>query len=227
MNDLFFSKKIKQIINQLITSDKSLTDLANIISVSKPTILKYLDNLEKIGIISSKIIITNVGREKRYFISAFSQVFSINPTKGFINFTINEPLNFNFPLVGQIPQQKFRNAVKITLEKILEKYKQKLSLIVYGSIARGEATAKSDLDLMLLSLKKWDNNSKNKIMDALYESAVDTQLQVKPLFRTLDEFIKKDDSITKQIKDKGIIIYDSLDSEQLWKIIQRYWSITN
>jgi len=227
MNNIIFSTKTKQILNLLIKGDKSLTDLANIISVSKPTILKYLDSLEESGIISSKIIITNVGREKRYFISAYSQVLNIDPTKGLINFTINESLNFDFPLIGQIPQQKFRNAVKITLEKILEKFKLKLSLIVYGSIARGEATPKSDLDLMLLSLNKWNTKLKNKIMDALYESAVDTQLQVKPLFRNLDEFVKSDDSITKQIKKEGIIIHDSLDSEGLWKTMQRYWNITS
>ena len=227
MNNIIFSTKTKQILNLLIKGDKSLTELANIISVSKPTILKYLDSLENTGMISSKIIITPVGREKRYFISAFSQVLNIDPTKGLITFTTNESLNFDFPLIGQIPQQEFRNAVKITLERILGKFKQKVSLIVYGSVARGEATTKSDLDLMLLILNKWDNKSKNKIMDAIYESAVSAQLQIKPLFRNLDEFVKSDDSITKQIKKEGIIIHNSLDSEGLWKTMQRYWNITS
>jgi predicted nucleotidyltransferase/DNA-binding CsgD family transcriptional regulator len=227
MNNQIFTTKTKQIIAQLLKGEKSLTELSNIIGISKPTILKYLNNLEEIGIISSKIIITAIGREKRYSISAFSQVMNLDPTKGLITFSINEPLNFDFPLVGQIPQQKFRNSVKINLEQILEKSKSKLSLIVYGSIARGEATAKSDLDLLVLCSNKWNNKSKNMLMDALYESVLSTQIQVKPLFKNLNEFIKKDDTITKQIKKEGIIIHDSLGSEKLWKTMQRYWNITN
>ena len=49
----------------------------------------------------------------------------------------------------------------------------------------------------------------------------------KPLFKTVDEFIKSDDAITTNIKKDGIIIYDSLDSEHLWRIMTKYWSITN
>ena len=227
MINQLFTPKPKQIITQLLKGEKSLTELSSIIGISKPTILKYLNNLEEIGMISSKIIITAIGREKRYSISAFSQVMNLDPTKGLITFSINEPLNFEFPLVGQIIQPKFRNSVKITLEQILKKSKSKLSLIVYGSIARGEATTKSDLDLLILCLNKWNNKSENTIMDALYESVVRTQIQVKPLFKNLDEFIKKDDTITRQIKKEGIIIHDSLDSEKLWKTMQRYWNIIN
>lgn len=221
------NSKSQQIINQLISGEKTLTELSKIIGVKKPTMLKYLDELENKGMISSTMKITNIGREKRYNISSYSQIISLDPMKGIISFRVHEPMDLKLPLVGQIHQQEYRRAIKIYVKKILKNFKSKLSIIIFGSVARGEASGKSDLDILLLGSKQWDEITKNKIMDALYEGVVETQLQAKPLFRTLNEFINKDDSIIREIKKDGSIIFDSLDSDDLWKTMQRYRNFTN
>ena len=226
MNNFNLTQKMNQIINQLIKDNKSLTQLTKNIKVSKPTMLKYLNQLEDVGLINSYIKITKFGREKWYRISEYSQIISINPKKGIINFKIDEPLNHNNPLIGQIPQMEFRKHAKTYLEQINENFKLPVIIIIYGSIARNQGTAKSDLDILFLIKDKWNKDLKNIIMEALYQGAVETQLQAKPLFKTLDEFIKSNETITKNIKKDGIIIKDSLDSELLWRTMTRYWSIS-
>lgn len=227
MNNIILTPKKEQIINLLMFGEKNLTQLTKKIKVSKPTMLKYLNELEKNELINSYIKITKLGREKWYKIFSYAQVLSIDPKKGIISFHINEPLDLKTPLIGQIPQLKFRKCVKIYLGKIIDNFKRSSLIIIYGSIARGEATAKSDLDILFLIQKKWNKDLKEKIMDALYQGAVNTQLQAKPLFKTVYEFIKSNDTITRNIKKDGIIIYDSLDSEPLWKTMTKYWSIIN
>jgi predicted nucleotidyltransferase len=143
-----------------------------------------------------------------------------------MNFKINEPLNYDNPLIGQIPQMDFRTHTKIYLKQVNEHFKLPVVIIIYGSIARGQGTAKSDLDILFLIKNKWNKNLKNIIMEALYKGAVETQLQAKPLFKTVDEFIKSNETITKNIKKDGIIIKDTLDSEPLWKTMMKYWNIT-
>ena len=227
MNNINLTNKKKQIINQLIIGEKNLTQLTKKIKVSKPTMLKYLNELEKNGLIISKIRITKIGREKWFAITSHTQVLSINPKMGIIQYDINEPLDLNNPLIGQIPKPKFRKYTKIYLNKIIKQFKQPIQMIIYGSVARGEATIKSDLDILFLNRKMWNEDLENKIMNALYKGAIETQQQAKPLFKTEDEFIKSNDTITINIKKDGIIIYDPLDSEPLWKSMTKYWSITS
>jgi hypothetical protein len=55
--------------------------------------------------------------------------------------------------------------------------------------------------------------------------AIETQIQVKPLFWTLRNFLQKRDNLTKRIKNEGMILYDGLEDERLWKTMKRYWNI--
>ena len=50
----------------------------------------------------------------------------------------------------QIPQQAFYEPTKIAVETLIEKLDDPLGIILYGSVARGEADRKSDIDLWVL-----------------------------------------------------------------------------
>ena len=63
-------------------------------------------------------------------------------------------------------------------------------------------------------------------MNALYKGSIETQVQAKPLFWTLEKFITKQDILSKRIKQEGLIIYDSIGQGELWKVMKRYWNIT-
>jgi predicted nucleotidyltransferase len=199
---MLFSHKAKEIINLLLEGEKSLPEITDHLGISKPATLKYLDEMERMNIL-----------------------FSIDPRRGGIIYQNNAPIYLDNPLVGQVEQDEFRSAVQIYMKNIIEKLKIEFAVVLYGSIARGEGTSKSDIDILLLSKKQWNKKDNDMIMDALYEGAIETQIQVKPLFWTLRNFLQKRDNLTKRIKNEGMILYDGLEDERLWKTMKRYWNI--
>jgi predicted nucleotidyltransferase len=225
MTNIFENKKVKKIINMLLKGEQSLTGIAKAINISKPTALKYLNTLENIGLIHSKINKTKIGREKKYKLGTFSTFFSLDFDRGVISFTNKDYLNIHNVLVGQIGQKQFRNAVDTYLAEILKQLKLDFSCIIFGSVARGEATAKSDIDILLISERKWDRKNKDNVMKALYKGVVKSQIQAKPMFLTLSAFIEKKGRLIQMIKNEGLIVYDQLKSDQLWKAMKRYWNI--
>ena len=225
MTNILFSQKAKEILNLLLEGEKSLPEITEYLGISKPATIKYVNEMENIGLISSKMITNTIGRIKIFHIRPFSFVFSLDPKKGGVIYQNSDPLFFDNPLTGQIIQDEFRTKVRIHLNLITKTLKMDFILILYGSIARGEGTSKSDIDLLLLSKKEWKKREKNIIMDALYEGAIKTQIQVKPLLWTLKDFLQKNDNLTKSIKNEGMILTDSIEDENLWKAMKRYWNI--
>jgi hypothetical protein len=226
MLNIISSPKVKKIINLLLTSEKSLTEISHSLKVSKPSALKYLNSMETLGLITSKYHTTKIGREKKFKIHTFSSTLSIDPIKGVIFFCNQDPLDIKNPLIGQIKQNKFRSDVNIYLEQVLDILKMKFAVVIYGSIARGEATSKSDLDILFLAKNDWGKNNKSFVMNALYKGSIATQVQAKPLFWTLEKYITKKDILSKKIKQEGLIIYDSIGQGELWKVMKRYWNIS-
>jgi predicted nucleotidyltransferase len=225
MQNILYSKKAKEILNLLLKGDKSLPEITDHLGISKPATLKNLDEMERMNMIRSEMITTKVGRIKMFKIRAYSLLFSMDPQKGVMFYQNNAAVNLNNPLVGQVEQDEFRNAVKIYMKNMTMKLKKDFKAVLYGSIARGEGTSKSDIDILLLSKKEWNKKEKETIMDALHEGSIETQIQVKPLFWTIDNFLQKSDNLTERIKNEGMILYDSIEDEKVWRAMKRYWNI--
>lgn len=215
------------ILNLLLDGDKTLTEISEELSMSKPAALKHLNELEKFGMIVSETNTTRIGREKRFKVGSFSLVMSVDPNIGAFVYSNNNPLYIDNPLVGQVSQNEFRMKVAVYITELTKAVKMDFTVILYGSIARGEGTSKSDIDLLLLSKNKWGNKERNAVMEALHEGAIATQVQVKPLFWSISEFLQKRDNLTKRIKNEGMILYDTIRDEKLWKSMRRYWDITD
>jgi predicted nucleotidyltransferase len=226
MLNLLISKKTRKILNLLLEGERSLPEITAHLNISKPATLKYLDEMERMNLIRSEMIITNVGRMRIFRIREYSFFFSIDPKRGGIIYESNSPVNLDNPLIGQVEQEEFREAVKIYMQNMKMRSKKDFTVVLYGSIARGEGTSKSDIDLLLLGKKAWNKKEKDAIWDALHEGAIETQIQAKPLFWIVLDFMKKRDGLTKRIKNEGMILYDSFEDEKLWRAIQRYWNIT-
>jgi predicted nucleotidyltransferase len=225
MINVLSSQKAKDILNLLFKGEKTLPEITEYLGISKPATIKYLNEMENIGLISSKMITNSVGRTKTFQIRAFSFVFSLDPIKGGIIYQNSDPIFLDNPLIGQIHQHEFRAKVRIYMNLITKTHMRDFIIILYGSIAQGEGTSKSDIDLLLLSKNEWKKKEKNMIMDALHEGAIKTQVQVKPLFWTLRDFLSKRDNLTKSIKNEGMILKDNIEDENLWKTMKRYWNI--
>jgi len=222
-----FNKYEKQIIELLLQKDMTLSEIASMIKISKPTTSMYLKRLEKNKIVKGNYEKNHVGRTIRYSLQPFHILFSINPdTKRTINFIADTHLDEDFVLIGYIPQKDFRLEVKEYLKKIITSSLKEYLIILYGSVAQGLGTIKSDIDLLFLK-NNWSKKEKDEILNLIASASNNCLHQVKPLFKTLKEFQEMDNTLQKQIKEQGIILCEKgKEWEKLKNQLKRYKIIT-
>ncbi|MDI6888898.1 MAG: ArsR family transcriptional regulator [Methanocellales archaeon] len=227
MLDKLLKPSSKKIIESLLKKEKSLSELASELNISKPALLKHLRNLKDIEVISEKEKKTHVGREIYYSLNQLSLVLLIDPKKaGIIGLKSKSSLDPRFLLLEQVEQEEFKSDLRKYLEKLEDmKQKPEFHVVLFGSVARGEGTWKSDIDLLFLRAQ-WKEDIKKKILDALSEAGMDTKHRVKPQFMRIDE-LKSDLLLPKEVKDSGLVIYGDLNKRlDIWKQMKRYKNIT-
>ena len=222
-----FSKYEKQIIEQLLQKDVTLSEIAAELKISKPTSAKYLKKLEEFGLIKGNYEKNHFGRAIRYSLQPFHMIFSVDPhTKRTVNFIADAHLDEDYIQLGAIFQKEFRFEVKEYLKAITTSSLDEYMIILYGSVARGEGTRKSDIDLLFLK-EKWLKKEKNDILNLIASVSNRCNHQAKPLFKTVKEFEEMDKTLQKQIKEHGITLIDK--GKQWDKIknqLRRYKIIT-
>jgi DNA-binding Lrp family transcriptional regulator len=222
-----FNKHEKQIIEILLQKDITLSEIASKIKISKPTTSMYLKRLERSGIIKGNYEKNNVGRTIRYCLQPFHMIFSINPdAKRTINFIADTFLDEDFVLLGDISQKEFRLEVKEYLREIMTSSLKEYLIILYGSVAQGLGTRKSDIDLLFLK-NNWFKKEKDEILNLIASASNKCHHQAKPLFKTLKEFQEMDNTLQKQIIEQGIILCEKgKEWEKIKNQLKRYKIIT-
>lgn len=127
----------------------SITDLAKAINYTRPTITKTVDVLA-----NNDLIIEERDGTRR--------LVQINRDR----LTVPED-----PYL-EIPQSEFHDPVKAATEAILDKLDGVLGVVLYGSVARGEADRRSDIDLWVLVREDRMGNQRqaNKVRQSLEEN---------------------------------------------------------
>ncbi len=222
-----FNKYEKQIIELLLQKDITLSEIAAEIKISKPTTSMYLKRLEENGIIKGNYEKNHIGRRIRYSLQPFQIIFSINPeAKTTINFSADSFLDKDFVLLGNISQKEFRSDVKEYLRKIIDFSLEDYLIILYGSVAKGSAHRKSDIDLLILK-DKWSKEEQNKILDLIAFASSKCDHQAKPILKSIKEFEKMDKSLQKEIIEHGIILYEKgTQWGRIKHLLKRYKIIT-
>ncbi|MDG6220138.1 MAG: nucleotidyltransferase domain-containing protein [Candidatus Thermoplasmatota archaeon] len=197
--------------------------MADKLGISKPGALKILNGMENVGLIASESMQTPRGKTRIFRVNEFSCIISVDPGKGLILFSENSAIDQENPLFGQVAQKEFRRDVSLYCTELIS-YMEDLAIILFGSVARGEATYKSDIDMVLVSKQKWSGKSKKIAMDSLYNASLKAKLQAKPLFTSLEEFLSNEDALSKKIKEEGMILNDAIGEKSLWASMKRYWN---
>jgi predicted nucleotidyltransferase len=97
------------------------------------------------------------------------------------------------------------------MKRILKKIAKELSriedvkaVILYGSLARGEFTSRSDIDLFILTTDdKTQNEAESKVIEL--ESEIGRDIQ--PTIRTITELQKTDTGLLQNIFQEGKVLY--------------------
>ncbi|MFP4046022.1 MAG: nucleotidyltransferase domain-containing protein [Candidatus Aenigmatarchaeota archaeon] len=214
----------KKIVNQLLEGKKSLGELSERIGISKQALHKHLKPMKKEGIVEERSVKNEGGKIKKYRIGNYSEVLSIDRRGFALEYEAKSPVNFRFPLLNQIPQEEYRTQVLSYLKKIVQEEKR-VTVIVFGSVARGEATWKSDIDALLLS-DRWNEEEKERIKDKISDVAMDESVDCSfnPHFKTRKE-MDKEEKIVQEIKKDGLIVYTNESDVKIWKEMKGYKNI--
>ncbi|UCD16039.1 MAG: nucleotidyltransferase domain-containing protein [Candidatus Omnitrophota bacterium] len=97
------------------------------------------------------------------------------------------------------------------MKRILKKIAKKLSgiddvkaVILYGSLARGEFTSRSDIDLFILTT---DDKTQKEVQDKIIELESEIGRNIQPTIRTIAELQKTDTGLLQNIFQEGKILY--------------------
>jgi predicted nucleotidyltransferase len=74
-------------------------------------------------------------------------------------------------------------------------------LVLYGSVARGEETEESDVDVLIVIA---DEALREKVEEIVFDASVENEVFIVPLIKTLDDFEEKKDTIfMKEVQRTG------------------------
>jgi len=217
----------KRILNLIANGKATLTEISREIGLSKPATSKYLKKLEEQGIIKGGYERSKEGRIIRYRLRGFHILFSVNSVEGTIVYIrADEPFDRNFPFLGFIPQKDFRREVREYLSEVVKANFDRWMIILYGSVAKGSAHRKSDIDLLFLK-ESWSKKEKEEILRLLAGAAERCRYRVDPSFVTPEEFNQMNESLKKEIKEHGIILYEKGEEwNGIKREMRRYRNIT-
>ena len=105
----------------------SVTDLAEVVDYTRPTVTKTVDVLSGSDLVTEE----RDGTRRLVAINRDRLTVPDDPTL-------------------EIPQQEFHTPVKAATEALLDELTDVLAVVLYGSVARGEADRRSDIDLWVL-----------------------------------------------------------------------------
>ncbi|WP_255192427.1 MarR family transcriptional regulator [Natronobeatus ordinarius] len=130
----------------------SMTDLAKAVDYTRPTITKTVDVLSNNGLVV----------EER------------DGTRRLVQINRDRLILPDDPYL-EIPQSAFHAPVKAATEALLDELDGVLGIVLYGSVARGEADRRSDVDLWALVREDRMGNQRraNRVRQSLEEDAFD------------------------------------------------------
>lgn len=223
------SKKIIEILAS--EGERSLSEITESLNLSKPAVSKHLKELKSIKVVSERKDKTRSGVETFYSLNHFLLTLIINPAgKSIIGIKGSEPFSLPLLLLEQVEEGEFKEDLRRLLEAVvrLNKKKRPSYIILFGSVARGKGTWKSDIDLCLLH-RKWDEPdgpSKRQVQELISQVVMDTKHTIKPHFFGFLKFEESDSMLIKEIKDSGLVIYgDIYGRNELWRQMKRYKNI--
>ena len=198
----------KRILELLIEEDRTLSEISKELGLSKPATSKYLKKLEEEGVIEGSYERNREGRVVRYSLKPFHILLSIDPEERILVYLeADASFDVNYPSLGYIPQKEFREEVKEYLSEVIKAGFDRYMVVLYGSVAKGSAHRKSDIDLLFLK-ENWSKRDKEKVLGLLANSSNKCSHKVNPVFKTVKEFDDLDEGLKKEIKEYGIILYD-------------------
>ena len=199
--DIFKSQAVHDVLSFLSryhTEEFSITELTEAVDYSQPTITKAVDILTANDLVTDK-------REGN------TRLVQINPER---LFRPDDPFL-------QIPQAEFHTPVRTAVEKIVEKLDDVLGIVLYGSVARGNADRRSDIDLWVLveEDRMANQQTANRIRQDLEDQEFDTGRYAYEIdVESLPAVPNYEDNLQDALSD-GLVVLDSEKFETVREMV--------
>jgi len=112
----------------------------------------------------------------------------------------------------QDKQTQLTEAVRVLLLRCAEAVQKEdpdARIILYGSQARGNATAESDVDILVLLSSHLPSQDRSRIHDRLYEIGLDCDLAISAIIKSVPSWeqpISRATPLYRAIQEEGILV---------------------
>lgn len=223
----------RRVLDILLAGPASLTTLSEKTELSKPSLLRHLNEMESLGVLSRAYRSEGSVREAVYSLEGCSLHLELRPGQdgragvalGWATPGETAPA---FPLLAQIRPQGARADVAEVLRALESGAPEAwphLFVIVFGSIAKGEATRKSDIDLMVV-LPDEDRHLQDRLADILARAQERTTLPIQPFFATRASMLTRAAKMEAIAAREGVVVHADHRRTELWTCMTRYRTIS-
>ncbi|MBI4393342.1 MAG: nucleotidyltransferase domain-containing protein [Euryarchaeota archaeon] len=211
----------------------TLKEIARHMRLAPPSALAQLRAMVKLGIVAEDP--APKGRGRTYRLARYMSATWVDPERNvMISWTSGAPVSWKYPLVSRVPDYDAQE----TLLRFLESAEMHghfhassvrapsvrnvgedlgVTMIAYGSCARGDARPGSDLDLLILAPSLGDPKEKFKDLAADVNLSAARKLDLKVI--AADEFRELPVELQKAVRREGLIVYSS--REDAWFVEAR------
>ncbi|MFC4452084.1 nucleotidyltransferase domain-containing protein [Halorussus aquaticus] len=199
--NLFKSQAVHEILSFLTryhTDEFSITELGDAVDYSQPTISKAVDILA-----ANDLVVTR--RE--------GNVKNVHINRGRLSRS-DDP-------VLQIPQPEFHKPVRTAVTELLENLDGVVGVVLYGSVARGDADRRSDIDLWVLVEEDRMANQRtaNRVRQDLEDHEFDTGRYAYDIdVESLPAVPNYTDELQDVLSD-GLVVHDTEKFETVRKMV--------
>lgn len=216
--------------------------LAAKLAVSPAFVSQRLKRLEREGLVERRQETSQEGRVVFYLPRSFYAVQWVSRSEGVAQgWTAKGEIDWSFPLVSQVPDGPARTTLTTLLhhlrsEHLLDPWEGKtwrkgvverflgLTIIHYGSTARGEARPGADVDLLFVHGDATPNHAERAAdLAAGVSLQAARPIQVKHL--NIQQLMELPERMWSALKQDGLIVYDGLktkpggETRGIWKLV--------
>lgn len=218
----------QRLLHALLPGPRTLTELAHDLGVTKPAIQRPLKELERLGVVRRDYRPREGTRDVVYTAVGCSLRLDILPGGLALAWASPGAGDAHFPLVGQVREPRDRAEVLTLLRRLeaaLPDAWSGLFLVLFGSMARGESTRKSDIDLMVVLPRK-DRDLQERVASAIAECQSEVEHAIQPFFTTKASFLAGEKRMDAVAAREGMVIHGAASERDLWSMMTRYRTIS-
>lgn len=217
----------RRILEAMLGGASSLTEIAGSTRMGKSALVPHLKDLVAIGVLRSERVPVAGAVEARYHLRDCSLHLSIHASdRVAISWAADADWSPDAPLLAQIPQGEVRQEVQAFLDALSRAdamITQSCVVILFGSGARGEATWKSDVDVLVLV----DGSRAREVVDqAAAAASIGTQHAIVPTVCAPEDFAARRKRILSEARREGMIVWAPKGVSAPWREMERYKAIS-